>query len=608
MHEDLAAGDALEDVVDLRLDGRLVVLSAALEHELCAEGGEARDAHDVLPDVLGQDLREAGEQFLLLVAFLLEVHAVRVEEDGAAIAELRSQLRRESGLGVLRDGQTELIGHGLQQHAVTGGALIAELERLDVAVLHEEDLDVLTADVTDHVDVAEVVTRAHHVGDGLDDVHVGAQALFEHVGRVARGAEAHDVEVRALGLDLLLQLGQELLHVADGVALGQTVGLEEQLAVFTYEHGLARGAAAVEADHGAHEVALVELGLVERGDAVARLEGRELVRVGSQRRARRLAEALLAPFVDVAVQGVEPGEATHVRSLVQAIDHGAEGRVEFGVLGQDDQLLDGHVLGVVVAALVPGLGDALAPALLQEGQVGVGSAEQQHLGAQRVAACEHSEVLHHDGVRQRAHDLVGGDARLHQVDDVRLGEDATLGGDVVQARVVEVEAGRELGRDAGLDHALVDGGAGAGRALVVHGRASGLVAVLSLLEDDDLRVLTAQLHHRAYVGVHGLDREGDGVDLLHELRAQGRREGTRAGAGHEHADALVSDIAEGLEDALEEVHGCLGLLRVMPRVVVPEDLMALGVDDDRLHGGRTHVQSDDDIPHLPAPRAGCPRR
>ena len=75
---------------------------------------------------------------------------------------------------------------------------LREAERTDVAVLHEQDLDVLAADVADHVDVAEVVRRAHHVGDGLDDVHVRLQAFFEHVGRVAGRAEAEELERRSL--------------------------------------------------------------------------------------------------------------------------------------------------------------------------------------------------------------------------------------------------------------------------------------------------------------------------------------------------------------------------------------------------------------------------
>jgi hypothetical protein len=50
--------------------------------------------------------------------------------------------------------------------------------------------------------------------------------------------------------------------------------------------------------------------------------------------------------------------------------------------------------------------------------------------------------------------------------------------------------------------------------------------LVGVLEDDDLRVLTAELDHRADVGVQRLHRERDGVDLLHKLRRRAR--GTRA--------------------------------------------------------------------------------
>ena len=145
---------------------------------LRAERGQARDLHDVLPDVLRQHLREAGEHLLLREALLLEVHAVGVEEHGAAVAELRRELGLERDVGELGDRHAERVGHGLEEHAVAGRAAVREAEVGDVAVLHEQDLDVLPADVADDVDVAEEVHGAHHVRDGLDDVHVGAHALL----------------------------------------------------------------------------------------------------------------------------------------------------------------------------------------------------------------------------------------------------------------------------------------------------------------------------------------------------------------------------------------------------------------------------------------------
>ena len=58
VHEHLRARYALLDVVDLGLDGRQVVLRAALQHELGAERSQPRNLYHVLPDVLGQHLRE----------------------------------------------------------------------------------------------------------------------------------------------------------------------------------------------------------------------------------------------------------------------------------------------------------------------------------------------------------------------------------------------------------------------------------------------------------------------------------------------------------------------------------------------------------------------
>jgi hypothetical protein len=215
--------------------------------------------------------------------------------------------------------------------------------------------------------------------------------------------------------------------------------------------------------------------------------------------------------------------------------------------------------------------------------------------AQRIAAREHRQVLHDDRVGQRVHDLQRRDAALDQVDDVGLGEHAAFGGDVVQLRVVEADLHDLFIGEADLDHALVDGGAGARRALVVHRGDGGLAAgLLVLLEDDDLGVLTAQLADRADVGVQGLDRQGDRVDLLHELRPDVGADRGAARAGDEGADLVVTQVRERRSDPFEKSQDELGLLRLMPEVVAPEDLLGHGVDDHRLDRGRADVDSDRD--------------
>ena len=82
----------------------------------------------------------------------------------------------------------------------------------------------------------------------------------------------------------------------------------------------------------------------------------------------------------------------------------------------------------------------------------------------------------------------------------------------------------------------------------------------SVLEDDDLGVLAAELDDRAALGVELLDRQRDGVDFLHELRADALRDAVAAGAGDEHAGAVGRKPRMSVSNALEELEhfsGCL---------------------------------------------------
>jgi hypothetical protein len=88
----------------------------------------------------------------------------------------------------------EAVGGALQEVAVAGRALGVELEVLHLAVLQDDDLDVLAADVAHHVDVVVEVQRALAVRDRLDDRRVGAEHVAEDVLGVAGGADAEDLE------------------------------------------------------------------------------------------------------------------------------------------------------------------------------------------------------------------------------------------------------------------------------------------------------------------------------------------------------------------------------------------------------------------------------
>ena len=327
--------------------------------------------------------------------------------------------------------------------------------------------------------------------DRLDDVDVGAQALFEDVRGVARRAKADDLERRAVRRQPIAELAQQVAHIRDRVALRERVRLAQQRPVVPDEDRLAAGAPAVEPDHRAHVLPAREAHRLELWEPILLPEERELLRRARERRSGGLGEARLATLRRVGAQPLDARIAPDVRRLVQPKHHRAVRRIELRVRRHDDQLVERHILRIRIAALVPGLRDALAPARLQERQIRVRPAEQQHLVPQRVAARQHGEVLHHDRVGERAHDLFRRDARLDEIHDIRLGEDSALRRDVMQLVGVELEGGELLGGQPDLDHALVDRRARAGGALVVHRRRRGLPGFPAVLEDDDLRVLSA---------------------------------------------------------------------------------------------------------------------
>ncbi len=79
------------------------------------------------------------------------------------------------------------------------------------------------------------------MGDGLDQGHVGADHVLEDVLGVAGGAHAQDLQAAALIGDLGLQPGEDVLHVLDGVALGQLVRAGNDPLVGVDKHALGAG-------------------------------------------------------------------------------------------------------------------------------------------------------------------------------------------------------------------------------------------------------------------------------------------------------------------------------------------------------------------------------
>ncbi len=238
----------------------------------------------------------------------------------------------------------------------------------------------------------------------------------------------------------------------------------------------------------------------------------------------------------------------------------------------------------------------MLPGLPQTAEKGVGSTQQQHRGQQDVAPGEHRQVLLHDGVEQGGHQLLRRYPQFLQAVDVALGEHAAFARYRVELDALVRHFAEPVGGQVELGGDLVQHGAGAPGALVVHGADLALLAAGGILpEEDDLGVLTTELDHRTGSGVELLHRQGDRVDLLDETSTQQFGEHAAAGAGDADLQLFGARKRERLFDRLQERQHLAALLAVMALVALPDGMAALGLHHHRLDGGGAHVQ-----PHLPA--------
>ena len=77
---------------------------------------------------------------------------------------------------------------------------------------------------------------------------------------------------------------------------------------------------------------------------------------------------------------------------------------------------------------LPKIEQPLAPRGLQAREVGVRTAEQQHIGHQGVSPREHRKILQNDGMKERCHQVALGNALFLKPGDVGLREDTALSG------------------------------------------------------------------------------------------------------------------------------------------------------------------------------------
>ena len=161
--------------------------------------------------------------------------------------------------------------------------------------------------------------------------------------------------------------------------------------------------------------------------AVLVLEGGQIrVVLGESDTAAALLLLFLAAHGDVPFQLGEAAVHADVVVFRLAEFHAADGGEILRVVGSLDQVLGRNAFGQRSAALFPDLGNVGLPAIAHALDVAVGAAQQQDHGQQGIAARQHAEVLHHDGLEQRRHQFVGRNAHLLQTVDIGLGEHAAL--------------------------------------------------------------------------------------------------------------------------------------------------------------------------------------
>ena len=403
--------------------------------------------------------------------------------------------------------------------------------------------------------------------DGFDQRHVGFEHVFQHVLGVAGGADSEHLQRRALRFDLLAQRREHVDGVLDRIAVGKLVRLAEHIAGIGEQHGFGGSRAAVDADESSDHRAGRKGRALEPGDRVLLLEFPSSSSDALSPAAAGLCFLRLPAYRDVVFQTLGADVNADVGVFILAELDCAECRKVLRVLRNLDQIFRLRAFRNFDLALFPHPGDVLLPSLFHAANEAVRAAQQQHMRTQCVSACEHRQVLQHDGIKQRSHQLIRRNALLLQAVDIGLGEHAALAGNRMQLDSGVTLIAQVLGRNLQLGVDLVDDRARTAGALVIH-RRNFLLApgILVLFEDDDLRVLTAQLDHRVHFRMQLLDRQRDRRNFLHKLRADQIGQRAAARAGDEDA-AVVRRNAGFVLHALQELERLFRLLGLVALIV-----------------------------------------
>src|SRR5581483_329774 len=242
---------------------------------------------------------------------------------------------------------------GLQEIAVSGGALGVELEIFNAAVVQDNKFNVLPSDVHNDVGIVVELQRRLCVRDGLDQGDVGLENIFQNILCVTGCANPQDLELGSLGLDLPAQVFEHLDRVLDRVAVRELVSLAKDVAVFVQQHGLSRSGTTIDANEATHGRVSLKACWRKLLSLVLLPEEIEFFGIADQALAARLGLFFLASIFDVMHELVVAAIATYTIVFALAEFNGAERGEILGVLRDLDQIFGLRARGYFHFALAP---------------------------------------------------------------------------------------------------------------------------------------------------------------------------------------------------------------------------------------------------------------
>src|ERR1700733_671487 len=355
--------------------------------------------------------------------------------------------------------------------------------------------------------------------DRLDQSDVGVQNILENVFGVTGSANTQNLERRTLRFDLDSKLLEYLNRVLNRITIRKLVGLAKN-GPFFVEHGsFGRRRSCINSDETGDNLPRKKLCRVKLLLRIGRLERNKLSVLRYQTLTPSGCLFLCTTIVDVVKKLFGAEIATHPRLFVFSKFNRSQRCKVLSIVGYFDQLLRSRALRNLDLPFFPHAGDVGLPGLPHAADESIRSAQKKNVRPQCMSASQHAEILQHDRLEERGHQLIRGRTGFLQTVNVCFGKDTTLTSDLVQLDTVICLICKLCRGDLELGIDLIDHSSRAAGALVVHG-GNLLFAprLLVIFEDDDLRILSAQFDDGVHLGMKLLDGKGDGVHLLNKFR------------------------------------------------------------------------------------------